>query len=296
MTILISTFSLQAKLLDKIVAVFNQDILTKGQITRMSQNLPARYNISRHLFPKVKMTEDELIKIIIRSKMIRKKLAAMNYIIGDDRVEAHIKNTEKNLRLTREALLQFLKSNNLTFNEYFELIRESIEFQIFHSRIIRPLISVTDQEIKNAFIKENYNNSTVTLKYSLVDFYLPKSNVKKGMLNRFQKVMETYQTKGILPEDFKNISTTMLGDVSEDGLSSKIKNAVKLVEEGKFSKPVLLGGLYHVFFVKKKDVIETEFYTKAKKRIKSKLFEEYTHKMTKLWFEREQNKFYIRYF
>ena len=77
--------------------------------------------------------------------LIRAKLEELGYVVDDDQVEGQIKSTEDRLRLNRAALLSFLQSNGLTFDEYFEVIRESIEFNIFFSRVIQPLITVTDQ-------------------------------------------------------------------------------------------------------------------------------------------------------
>ena len=59
--------------------------------------------------------------------------------------------------------MNFLKSNDLTFNEYFEVIRETIEFNIFNGRVIQPLITITDQEVKNLFYKQNKSNTIFLL-------------------------------------------------------------------------------------------------------------------------------------
>ena len=137
----------------------------------------------------------------------------MGYIISDDRVESEIKAKEKALGLTRESLLKFLRENDLTFDEFFELTRESIEFNVFISTVIQPLISVTEQEIKNAFYKENQKNKTLTFKYTLVDFSVKNSKLNKTLVSEFSNVLKKYQENGILPKAYSTMSTNTIPGV-----------------------------------------------------------------------------------
>lgn len=293
---LILCFEANAKLLDKIIAVVDNKIITLSQVNRVKGSLGPRRNISPLIFYKEKFSEKEVVQLLIQRQIIRDKLAEMGYVVSDEQVEAQIKETERRLGLNRDRLLEFLNSNNVTFDEYFELVRETYEFNIFNERVIRPLISVTEQEVKNTFYKENRNNKTLSFKYSLVDFSLNKKYVKKGMLRKFRSVLKTFQADGNLPNDFSKVSTEMFADISEDSLSKKIKSAMKDTNEGEFSKAILIGSDYHVFFVKKKDVIESEIYQRSKPRIQNRLYSKLAGGIRELWFKREVNKHYVKYF
>lgn len=293
--LLFSTQS-QAKLLDKVVAVFNDKVITHSQVKRISSNMPARRNISPVIYNKAKMSEMELAELITHRYMIRARLSEIGYIIEDDQVESQIKSTEKRLRLNRAALLQFLNSNNMTFDEYFEIIRETIEFNIFNSRIIQPLISITDQEIKNRFYRMNVNNKTLNFRYNLVDFSFPRNKMSGAMKGNFKEMLTKFQTTGILPERFKELTTNVLGNITEDGLTNDLKRLLKRTDEGSFSSVILIGDAYHVFFVKKKDLVASEVFKRAKPQIKQQIFEEEAQKVTELWFKREQNRHYLKYF
>lgn len=73
-----------ARLLDKMVAVFNDKVITLSQLKRVNQNLAARRNISPGVYTKIKYNDAEISKIIIRRYMTREKLAELGYIINDD--------------------------------------------------------------------------------------------------------------------------------------------------------------------------------------------------------------------
>lgn len=293
---LIITSNAEARLLDKVVAVFNDKVITQSQVRRISANMPARRNISPVIYSKKKMSNKELAELITHRYMIRARLSEIGYIIEDDQVESQIKSTEKRLRLNRAALLQFLNSNNMTFDEYFEIIRETIEYNIFSSRVIQPLISITEQEIKNRFYRQNVNNKTLNFRYNLVDFSFPRNKMSKSMRSNFKEMLTKFQTTGILPDRYRDLNTNVLGNITEDGLTNQLKRLLKRTDEGSFSNVILIGDAYHVFFVKKKDLVASEVFKRAKPRIKQQIFEEEAEKVTDLWFKREQNKHYLKYF
>ena len=294
--LLLACSSLQAKLLDKIVAVYNDEVITKSEIQRIQSNLNARKMIAPIIYKNKSYSQKDFINVSIHSKLIRNKLAEMHIVVDDDNVENNIKQTESRLKLSRSALLDYLKNNNLTFDEYFELTREALEYQYFQQRVILPLISITDQEIKNEFYKRNKNNKTLSFKYTLVDFSLSQKKMKRKMVKSFRKELLVFQSTGNIAKAYKDFSTNLIENISEDGLTPDIKKTLKHVDEGKFSNPVLLNNAYHVFFIKKKDLVESEFFLENKMEIKTELFHKASSQITDLWFDREKNKHYIKLF
>ena len=294
--ILLLSSQLSAAVLDKMMGVFNDKVITYSQVKRVHQNLAARKNISPGIYSKTKYSNKEVAELIINKYLIRDKLSEVGYVIGDDQVESQIKSTEKRLGLNRRALLQFLSGNNMSFDEYFEIIRETIEFNIFYSRIIRPLISITEQEIKNYYYKKNRNNKTMAFRYNLIDFTMEGAKMSSSMKKNFRKMLSRFQDNGVLPRPYAALQTNELGNITEDGLTGNLKNLLKNTDEGKFSKAINLGGDYHVFFVKKKDLVASSNFKKARMKIREELYTKSALKVTDLWYKRERNKHYIKFF
>jgi len=176
------------------------------------------------------------------------------------------------------------------------MIRNSIEYIYFYQQVISPLISITDQEVKNEFFKSFVGDQTVAMKFKLVVFGLKKGLLTQKEIERFPEVMKQYKLTGILPDSYKTIETTDLGDVTEEGLTKDILKAVKSTEEGSFSLPVVSDDLVNVFFVSKKDLAETDIYQKAKPRIKARIFEGRARSIAENWILREKNKYYTNTF
>jgi peptidyl-prolyl cis-trans isomerase SurA len=284
----------QEKLLDKIVAVVNTRVISLSELKRMEQTLPARQEVSPMVYTQKKYDQKGLLDIVIRSYIVRDKINAQGYIINDDAVESRIKMTEERLGLRRADLLEFLKTKNLTYEEYFEIIRETMEFNVFASRIIAPLISVTEQEIKNEFYKRNKSNNALAFKYNLVDFYIPENQVLDKNKQKFLNVLKDYQLTGKLPEEYRGLETNKLDALVEDSLTRDLAQALKETAEGAFSRPISLNGYLHVFYVQKKDLVESQEFLRFKEQIQNDIFSDKGASVTTNWFEREYSNYYIK--
>lgn len=281
-------------LLDKIVAVVNSRVISLSEIQRAETTLPARKEVSPMIYNEDKYDSKKLLNIIIRAFIIRDKINAQGYVINDDAVESRIKMTEERLGLKRSDLLVFLKTKNLTYEEYFEIIRETMEFNVFASKIIAPLVSVTEQEIKNEYYRRNTTNNALSFKYNLVDFYINESKMTDKDHSKFLAVLKDYQLTGKLPEEYRDLESNNLENLNEDGLSKDLGAILKVTGEGSFSKPISLSGNLHVFYVQKKDLVESQDFIRYKEQIQNEIFMTKGKSVTDNWFDREYSNYYIK--
>ena len=293
---LTSTASL-TRPLDKIAAVVDDTTYTLSEVERGITNIGARRQIAPFIYrPSINPTLKGMATLMVNRFLIREHLTSIGHVVADAEVEQQIQETQRRLGLGRRVLLEFLEGNNMVFKEYFELIRESIEFNIFQERVIRPLVSVTDQEVKSEYYKRNQSDKTLSFNLSLMDFSLERSRLKEEDVEGFPDIIKKFQETANIPERFQGVAVNDLGEVKEDGLSEQIRDALRGVEEGAFSKTLLLGGRYHVFFVKKKDLVESDDFLRSKDQLMAMLYMRASEKATDLWVEREAANHYIKYF
>lgn len=291
---LFTTLSAEAKILDKIAGIIDDNIVTLSQIQRMGKSLAIKKNVAPMIYDKANYSNDEFLNMTVNRYLIRSKLNEIGFPVGDDQVEAQVKSNEKRLNVDREQLKTFLKTQNITYDEYFETLREAMEYSYFVSKIITPLISVSDQEVKNEFIKQNSKDSRLNVKYTLVDYAITKDSKEKINKESFLAAVKNLRQRSITDEEYSDMTTTNLDDITEEGLTSDLKSLLKNTDEGSLSNVILLNGQHHIFFVAKKDLVESENYTKQKEKIKDVLFEKSIKNEIAIWFEREKNKHYIK--
>jgi peptidyl-prolyl cis-trans isomerase SurA len=289
-----STAFAQDKLLDKIVAVVNSRVYSLSELSRVEGTLPARREISPFLYQSASYKQTELLELLIKTQIVRDKLGTQGYVVTDDAVESRIRMTEEKLGLNRDSLLDFLKSKGVTYEEYFEIIREAMEYNLFTTRIIGPLVSVTEQELKNEFYKRHSSDKALSFTYDLVDFSVPEEEGKGKKPQTFVDALKEYQVTGRLGFGYQELDATPLDNIKEDGLAAAIQSALSKTPEGHFAPPVVLGGRLHSFFVKKKDLVESAAYLRSKERLGEELFAEKSIALTKNWFDREYGNYYIK--
>lgn len=283
-----------AKLLDKIVGIVDSNIITLSQLNRLKDNIAIKNSVAPLVYDKKSYSNDEMLKITMNKFLIRSKLNEIGYTITDDQVESQIKSNQERLGVDKKALLEFLKQQHTSYDEYFETLREAIEFSYFVNRVVQPLISISEQDVKNKYYKQYANKVKMNFKYNLVDYTVDKTDISGENLKNLEQVVKSYRQNAILPQDFSRLEANDLDDISEDGLNPELKALLAKTDEGAFTKMIEYNNQYHIFYVVRKDLVESEAYTKAKESIRNDLFEQAVKDETKLWFERERNKHYIR--
>ncbi len=294
MTIAIFHASAEAKLLDKISAIIDDNIITLSQINRVNKSLAIKKNVAPMIYDKTSYTSEEVLNISINKFLIRTKLTELGYSITDDQVEAQIKSNEKRLNVDRKALMVFLKQQGSTFDEYFETLREAIEYSYFINRVVSPTISVSEQDVKNTYFKNNIKDSRLNFKYTLIDYSIGKDVQPKLEKGQMEEVVKQYRINSVLPESFSTLTSANLDEITEEGIAPELKNLLKHTDEGAASAAITLNGQHHIFYVAKKDLVESEAFTKQKDKIRDDLFEVAVKNEAAVWFDRERNKHYIK--
>ena len=290
----IATASAQDKLLDKIVAVINGRVFSLSELARVEATLSARKEISPFIYSQKNYDRAALLELMIRSYIIRDKISVQGYVISDDAVEGRIRMTEEKLGLTREHLLGFLRSKAITYDEYFEVTREAMEYQGFASRIIEPLVTITEQELKNEFYKRHATDKALSFTYSVVDFSVPEEQGKGKRKKLFVNALKDYQLTGRLGEGFSDLEANPLDGIKEDGLNKQIAEALSKTPEGGFTEGVVIGGRLRSFYIKKKDLVESQLFINSKQRLGEEIASEKSVSLTRGWFEREYPNYYIK--
>ena len=282
-----------ATLIDKVAGVINDNVYTLSEVTRVQNTLDIRKEIAPFIYKDKSSSQGDILRLMQNKFIIKDKLSELGFVISDDAVESRIKETEKSLRLNRPELLQFLKSKGISFNEYFELLREAMEYSVFQRRIIAPLVTITDQELKNFYYNMNSSNKALSFKYKVVDFTLPENKVLKSDLGRLPAILETYKKTGNIPQIYADISTNDLGNVSDEDLPKDLSKLLKSTDENRFSKLYIKGGVIHSFYLVSKDLAESSDFIQKRNLIYNQIFLKRSSKIAQNWFSRESLSYYL---
>lgn len=287
--------SAQGALLDKIYGVFNEEVITKSEIDRALSNFKSRAVIAPVIYDKQKYTPKQMLNQDINIRTIRTHLATIGIVVDDEQVERTIESFLSSRSSTRRELEDTLEQQGLTYNEYFELIRISREFNALMKYVVEPLVSISEQQIKNEFFRRNAENQTLTIQYNLIVYQVPERVFKKIGKEKFISGLRNYQNTGILAPEVKETQEIDLGKVSEDDLAKEVIRILKRTDEGEFSSPIQDAKLVRTYFIRKKDLTETSIYLRSKNALRGAIFEKEARRVLGVWLDTERQKHFVKY-
>jgi peptidyl-prolyl cis-trans isomerase SurA len=284
----------QARLLEKVVGVVGEDVITLSEIDHTKKSFTGRANIAPLIYEAGKDSTKEILDSKIKIYIIKEKLRELAIIVDDDTVESRINSIEKSQGVTRDFLVSYLQSQGLNFSEYFDLIKNMIEISYFNQRVIAPLISISDQEVET-YYRNNIAGKYSTYNYKVVDFVVPEKTFKSLNEAKVIEGLKFYQKNGDFPEFLKGIDSSNL-EFSSSNLSTEMNNVLSRTPKNSFSSPVKISDVFHIFYVLKKGKTSNFNFEKNKEQLKMQLSINKSAETLEKWIENERENYYIKYF
>ncbi len=294
--LLLLPLACHAELLDKIYGVFNDKILTLSDAKRIQGELEARAEVAPMVYgPEIKELED-VREIFFKQNIIRHTLDSYGYELTDSVIEDRIAGIEKSQGITRDDLIGFLQERDLNYETYFELIKLSMEYSYFTNKIIAPLISVSNQEIKNAFYKHFPNERSVSFRFDIVDIVLPEEILKIYSYQQLIEILTKYKETAMLPEALRDMEANRIDDVESDNLSEELAELLAKTPINSFSETIKMNGQLHIFYIENKQSTPSSVFNDNKETLNQMVSMSKAKNVEKNWFEINKENFYIKEF
>lgn len=290
LTILCFSHFVFADLIDQTAVIVNSKMTTLSELQRMVKTLKFRKEINQFAYFHTKDDLKSMADIIVRNQIIRDKLSEINIKITDDIVDEKINETLKKSNTSKTELTKLVSQKGVDYAEYFELMRESIEYKYFVSNIISPLIQVSESEIKNTY-SEKAGNAQST-QFELVDFMFELKNISTIDKENLPSKLKNYLSNG----DDKNLppfETLELGYVDLESLSPAIQLKIKNLKKDNLSAVHIDNKIAHIFLVKNTKKSESSSFNQAKDDVRDYVFATKATDIADNWFNAEKSKYFI---
>jgi peptidyl-prolyl cis-trans isomerase SurA len=317
--IVLSPVICRAELLDRVVAVVNDDVITLSELEKEGEKF---YRDISAKAPAEKLAEtlqkarEEVLNRLIEKRLIAQKAKADKISVSDDEVENTFQQMRQQSGLSAADFLGKMKEEGMTEGLYKEQLRQQILQSKLVSADVRSKVAVTDDEILD------YYDTHYTSQVSKGGLYLlqiglawrdPKNPdasdevLRVNKLEARKKAEEVYQLakKG---EDFKALakkysdlpSAADGGDIGVfqlDEMAPYMQGAVKDLQPGGISEIIETPEGYQFFkLLNNQDgtiVIKTPL-EQVKEEIRDTLYEERLKKAYDEWFNNLKNQAYIQ--
>ncbi|MBW1650492.1 MAG: SurA N-terminal domain-containing protein [Deltaproteobacteria bacterium] len=295
------------KLLDKVVAVVNNDVITLYELNKILK--PYLKKIEKKNPPdKDKAMADAKRQIfgrLIEKKLIDQEAARLNISVDKRDVDKSIVQFKKHNNLTDEGFKEFLRKQDITYEEYRIQIEEYIIRTLLLKNEVRSKVVITKEEISEYYNKniDQYSGKKLYHLYNIImhvkgfENYKEKEDVLKKITEVYDKIKNgaSFTDMAVQYSDAPNASFGGdLGKISFDILSDIIKDAVSKIKPKEFTPIIETEQGFQIFYLKDIDEVKIETFEEISPIIEGELYKQHLTKKFDRWIADLKKKAYIK--
>lgn len=270
---LFSGLSYATEVIDRIVAIVNDDIITLSDFNKYIVSLPVQT---------VEINKDQALNDLVEQMILTQEAAKLGITVTDAEIDRSIENVKGRLDMSDEQMNEMLTKQNLTTEQFRNQWRLQILSGKLVSTLVKGRIAVTDEEIKDLY-KQYYgeieNADEVEIAHILISFdaseeqqALQKANkvaelAKSG--SNFSKLVSEYSD-----DTFSKDKEGVLGYFKKGELVSELEDVVSVTEVGKTSGPVKTISGFHIIKVLDRNTLDESSVDQYREQLRQEIYKQ----------------------
>ena len=246
---LVSPLTSHGKIVDRIVAIVNDDCITLSELKERAKAILAQ---TGHLNQPLDDTIlAQLLPQVIDQYLIQKEVKKRGIKVTDEEIDQTINDILQQNGITMEEFKELLKKKGKDLAQY----RQEIKTQIEHSRLIsqevRRQIVVTDEEIDEYLKKHPVIKSQNGPIYVLQDIFVGFKGSTSSKEEAEKKIRAIYdELKGASKSEKALAKFQDLGSFTLDEMAPFLREHVKDLKKGEISDIIATENGFHIIRVK----------------------------------------------
>ncbi len=301
-------FTAHARVVDKIVAIVNEQPVTLSDVDKFKKRLASGGLVDDALLrltdaAALQKDRNLLLNHLIDERIIDSEVKRKNMEVTIERVEQEIRNIAKNNGISRDQLKSALNAKGVTMSQYQDFIKTSLERQGLIEREVTSKIRISDEDISSYYLSKKGANNAQTFEYTLAHILIsPKNGGDEAALKRAraveEKVKSNSQSFEKLAEQFSEDSNFskggQLGTFRAGEMLKEIEDAVRKVGPGEVTNIVKTGQGYHLIKVVKRTLISDPRLDEQRESIRGTLYADAFKRQFRLWLNQRRDESFIR--
>ncbi|MGB3209116.1 MAG: peptidylprolyl isomerase [Desulforhopalus sp.] len=315
LVILLCPLYISAEVVDKVVAVINDDIITLSELEEETAGLfrtIARENPGESVMEALEKARETALDGMIEHRLIQQKAEKYNVTVTDEDVDAAYEKMREGMSLNPSEFRLKLEKSGLTE----ELYRKKLQSQILQSRLlsydVRSKIIVTDEMVLD-YYDENYTSRVDGGSYYLLQIGLSwtasddpetlaanKAETRKE-IERVYNLAKNGQDFRSLAEKFSDLPSASdggdIGVFTLDEMAVAMRDAIAPLKPGELSKIIDTPAGFQFFKVlsgEENAIVVSASFESVKEEIRQKLFEEKLKEAYSEWVRKLKEDAYIQ--
>jgi len=305
----ICTAAAETAVVDRIVAVVNEDLITLYDLNQAFKPYEANiralgYSPEREREALFKLRSDLLSRLIDR-KLTDQAIKRYNIEVSEKEIDLALERIKEGRSLTDEDLRAGLAEQGLTMEEYRQNLKQQLLRNTLVNREVKSKIVITEDEIKRYYDAQSEKYAGET-KYHIWNIFIrfPEFENESAKQRALEKI-ESVATKLKQGQAFESLAAqksdspmdpvgAAVGLCRMDELSPHLQKAIKDMKVGDFS-PVLETEMgYQIIYVQKIIKTDPKSLEDVKSEIQQTLYNEAVDNRFQTWLQNLREKSHIK--
>ena len=297
LVILLQPYTLQAKVIERVEAVVEGQMVLKSEIQSFQKNLKDKNLVNQNLTTLVGIGEKAKIKdvldyLILKKMLILQSTKEKGGVTLEELADDEINKLARQNKIRPEQLKSEIKARGIDFYKYKRFIGESSLIRDTIERNVVSQVRPTEEDFVSYLKKNEINTISSSYTYDLDQIFISKGlNEKLNLVNKINNDnFKEYFDKA----DELGLDALSLGPLRFREISPKHKPFIKAANTESITKPIQESNGYRIFYINSKLTSFNIPNTKAIQELQRKFYDELIKERFKVWSENIKQDFFVR--
>ncbi|OAG27351.1 peptidylprolyl isomerase [Thermodesulfatator autotrophicus] len=287
--------NIQAQIVDRIVAVVNDEVITLSELDEAATPLYQQYlKDIKDPVAKERLREEirqKVLQQLIDEKLINQEIERRGIEVSSEEIDRFIEHFKRQNGLDDQAFQKFLAEQGLTLEEYRQKVAQQIKrIKLVQSRVNQ--IVVTPEEIEREY-QRRYGK--VVTRYELAAIIINGQEAEAKIKKAYQELKagkdfaEVAAKYSDIPDSGRG-----LGTFSPEELAPEVREVLAKLQPGEVSPPIKVGNSWQIFKLLHIKKEKAKSLAGTKKEIENELRQKKIDQLLQNWQKELREQAYIR--
>lgn len=294
--------SVSAKVVSRVAAVVNKDIITTHQLDQRLQEQLAKKE--RQPSPvQLGALRQELLSRMIEETLVQQRIKALNLTVTEEEIETALIDVQKKNKMSREELESAVMQQGLDFDKYRDNLGKQILRYKLISEEVRSQVDVPEREVVEYYrahlddyrLAPEVQLSAISFPVSEKASEQERKQIRKIAVEALDRLQQKEELAEVADSYNKTYGATggAMGRFDYGELTPEFAAAINDVETGSFSSPVETDTAIHLLKVDERFSGGLRQFDTVKYDIHQMILDQKTDARIKEWTKALKNKAFI---
>lgn len=289
---LVCSPSAERKLVDKIVAVVNDEIITWSELESATKQFMEEGANEE----KKQATLKAVLDSMISDKLVAQQMSEASISVGDEEVDRAIKDITHQNNISEAELKQAVEARGMSMSQYREDLKNQLKRLKLVDLKVRSRVQISDAEVKAEYDRMASTEPKEEMISMRHIFFRWSDGANASERARVMKAANDARARLLKGEDFGVVAKAVsegptaanggdLGEVTTKGLLPELAQAIKNLPVGEISPVIETKNGVHVVRVDGRRTKDAENFPEMRQQIYQRLYTVEVDRQMKVWID-----------